>query len=352
MSKRVWVLLGFCWGLCGSLQSQTPRTTKLRPPTATLGTPITSITSIRELSDRRVLLTDPLEKRAAVVDFSGGTVRDIGRRGSGPGEYTYPAPILPIGGDSSLMVDSFGRRWILLFQEEFLGNVPPAGVVIPAGSEPIGTDRYGNIGSIEPIRRGAIRVETDSSYVVLNSRGSGRRDTVARLRPPDPWLDGPRPPYAHYERAILAYDGWLAVVRVKPYRVDWRSPAGRWTLGRPIPYQHVPVDDRVKRSYMQGLAGQGKASPPDSLPSWPTEIPPFTVAYPLFATQDGKVLVARASATELEGLLFDAVAHSGVSEQLIQLDPRERIFGTGVGAIYVGTKDDDGFFHLRRHPWP
>src|SRR5207244_2243808 len=40
-------------------------------------------------------------------------------------------------------------------------------------------------------------------------------------------------PLAVGEKFLLFADGSLAIARLDPYRVDWRSPNGKWTFGPP-----------------------------------------------------------------------------------------------------------------------
>ena len=85
--------------------AQRTTTITLPPADARLETAFTVITSIRELSDGRILVTDPQDLQLVVADFRGGDTKQISRRGQGPGEYRIAAPLHSIGGDSSLMAD-------------------------------------------------------------------------------------------------------------------------------------------------------------------------------------------------------------------------------------------------------
>lgn len=64
-------------------QAQAPEIRRLSPPTGELPEQFTSLTSVRELPDGRVLVTDRRGGRLAVVDFAAGSARTVGRRAVG-----------------------------------------------------------------------------------------------------------------------------------------------------------------------------------------------------------------------------------------------------------------------------
>jgi hypothetical protein len=93
------------------------------------------------------------------------------------------------------------------------------------------------------------------------------------------------------EKFLLFRDGWLAVARVEPYRVDWRSLDGKWTLGSPLPVPAIGYDSREKRAEMERRAkdyGTPVASP-DAVDDWPATLPPFRPTGPLVESIDGRL---------------------------------------------------------------
>lgn len=72
------------------------------------------IISVRELPDGRVLIADRKEKRLVVVSWSDGQTRLLGRVGRGPGEYRSLRQLLPLGSDSTLLVDTQQRRLLVI----------------------------------------------------------------------------------------------------------------------------------------------------------------------------------------------------------------------------------------------
>src|SRR5262245_40427303 len=100
--------------LSSSLVAQQIKVVKLPSAVASLAQEFTGVTSVRELSDGRLLMTDPRDKGLVVADFRAGTVNAIGRKGQGPGEYMSPGPLFALPNDSTLMSDAASVRWLIL----------------------------------------------------------------------------------------------------------------------------------------------------------------------------------------------------------------------------------------------
>ena len=119
---------------------------KLKPATASLDEEFTVITSVRELADGRILITDPREARVVVADLASGLVTQVGRNGKGPGEYSMAAPIRPMAGDSSILFDMMSRRWLLLDGARIVVTVPPdAPVVLAMKGYALAADGRGSV---------------------------------------------------------------------------------------------------------------------------------------------------------------------------------------------------------------
>ena len=101
-------LVGAQYGNC-----QVRAASNLRPANGRLTAEFSSIASVRELADGRLLIVDEKENRITVADFKSGATSVLGRIGSGPGEYTQVARIWSLSADSSLLKEPFGLRWLL-----------------------------------------------------------------------------------------------------------------------------------------------------------------------------------------------------------------------------------------------
>ncbi|HJR33673.1 MAG TPA: hypothetical protein VJ817_01890 [Gemmatimonadales bacterium] len=351
------------------LGSQAPAETRLRPPTARLDEEFNRIVGLRELGDGRVLVADAGDKRLVVVDFARNQAAQIGREGNGPGEYAQVALLASLGPDSTLMPDAFNRRWLVLIGDRIARTIPPGDPAVTASRGVVrSTDERGHGVSVTPppIRSGGQAMgKSDSIAVLLVTLSSGATDTVARLRtaPLTVWteLDNAGkvtragltyPPFSVGEESLLFPDGWLAVARLDPYRVDWRTPEGRWISGAPLPFMQQPVDTRERQAYLArrtALVGRPATAPPDE--AWPATIPPFQ-PFPLVAVPDGGLLILRTPTAGHPGHRYDRIDRRGQLIGWVELPAAERLMAIGARGAYVVSTDEDGIQRLRRHPWP
>ena len=126
---------------------------RLQTANASVGEEFTEIISTRELADGRLLLFDRGEDRFTIADFTSGTVRDVSRKGRGPGEYQGPLGLWPLGGDSTLAADLI-LRWLYLVGDSVVTTTAPDDPVVHAVSlSPRGTDLTGHVATTKPIRR-------------------------------------------------------------------------------------------------------------------------------------------------------------------------------------------------------
>ena len=197
--------------------TQEPKPAQLGPATAKF--PVERNMSLvpRELRDGRILLNDSAQ--VVVIDMKSGKKTGI--------------PDLPIGGlfplaaDSTLVKNTGG--WAFLAGIRPLGMLPSTNKVVAASPVILGFDSLGYVFAQRDFAR-------DSMAVFRINRESGKEEEVARIKRFPGVRGGEQGPvYSVFERAIVSGDGWLAVLRTAPYRVDWRKPSGEWIKGAPIP---------------------------------------------------------------------------------------------------------------------
>lgn len=276
-----------------ALDAQSVPVVALKPPGARLSEEFSRIVGVRELPNRRVLVADVVEKRVVLVDFGSGSVTPAAVNGQGPTEFTNAAVIWPLGRDSSLMADMSSRRWHIFVGSRLVGMVPPDHPAHSAtGSSVLGTDSLGFILARRPIQRdhGAAHFGTlDSSLVLLVELKSGSIDTIATVAPGEgtmhtsgPLVNGrPQrivmqfPMLSVGEQGLLAPDGWVAVARRNPYRVDWRSPQGQWIHGSPLPFTKIEVDEREKEAYLERSDRPTRTPPPGTILTWVSDAAAF-----------------------------------------------------------------------------
>jgi hypothetical protein len=347
------LVLSLAFLIPSSLHAQ-QRSVTLGAPNARLQAEFSDLTTLRELADGRVLLFDRREERLMVADFATGMVRDVARRGQGPAEFEFVAALLPLAGDTTIAAD-LSRRWLILVGDSVVRKLLPEHPALQRiALAPLGADRNGRVLS----RVFSPGATPDSTSIVLVDRASGNAETIAHLaahgrRGPvttgapgrDRVLLISRVPLEASEQPLLFSDGWVAVVRIDPYRVDWRSPEGRWSLGMDLPIRVVRTTAAEKAAYIRRKPGFQNAT------DWPSEMPPFETPVTLLASPDGLLLVERLPTLAEPGTRYDVIGRAGTRRTQLILAANEHVLGFGARSLYVIETDDDGIQRLRRHPW-
>lgn len=344
--------------------AQQPVTMRLAAPTATLAEEFTRIGGARELRDGRVLVSDRPEKRIVVADFAKISVEQLGRQGQGPLEYPSAEVPWPINGDSSI---SFFQpeRWVIFAGGRLAATLGPEADAVRVVRNVIrGTDTLGHVlsGPIYPPAN-AQPPFADSVPLILTHRGTARVDTIIRVRTPTPksrpfpgrpgfFIFNP-PTMSMFEVGGLAPDGWLAVLRTDPYRVDWRSPDGKWVKGAPIRFPAIAVTEREKQYYLDTNPdpdNPGRTTA--SITDWPATIPAVGNVRQLLVAPDGRVLIPRYPSADRKEERYDIVNRRSTVDGQLVMGAGERIVGIGAKSVYVAYADSDGIQTLRRYAWP
>lgn len=362
------------------LAAQRIETLTLPPAAETHPHEFTGVTSLRELSDGRVIVTDGGEQRLLVIDFATGTSKEIGRKGRGPEEYGMVAFIYDIGADSSIMVDMMARRFLLFDGDSIVETVPPddAGAAA-AGGVIDGADRLGHVARR---RRAAsapgvtVTGKDDSTAVILISRATGRVDTIAMLRLAEirterttnsegrttSIFSRPVGYLPSKEEAVLLPDGTLAVARLEPFRVDLRAPDGTWLHGDSLPVPPIRADRRERQAFMQrNSVPRESPGPPSPFPEpepvsasaddFPDYFPPYNFGTAPVAGPDGTILIKRARSADYMQSHYFVIDRNARLLGEITLPANEEILGVGKQTIYIGYKDEVDIQRIRRHPW-
>ena len=348
---------------------QAPRQITLRPADATLAEPFTSIYSVRELADGRVLISDySQDNRVVVADVVSGRVRRVGNVGAGPGEYRQAGKLFALPGDSTLLIDSpdRGRWWLLMHHDSIVRNVPPD---LPAlrivGGSPSGVDDRGRVLGVrsagaERLAHNRIRLQL---IAVVGERNNAEADTIARLRGDEYQITQggtrERPFWAQNqlsgsvaEQALMFPDGWIAVVRVEPYRVEWLTSSGTWIRGPEVPWEWPRADAREKAAAFERLKRRiGDRAKEDDRP-WADRLAPVRTNTSMIAALDGNLFVLRAQWSKESDTRYDVFDRLARRVAQLVMPDSERVVGFGPRSIYISVRDGDGFHQLRRHPWP
>jgi len=335
------------------------------------------LSTVRELSDGRVLFADPLGQALVAWDPGTGAADTLGRMGSGPSEYRQPDAVFALQGDSTLVVDLGNTRLIAVAADGSFGETTPImrprTEGFPMNIMPRFTDGDGRIYIyLSANRRGAM---ADSAFIGRFDRGSETVDTIGVLRVPIPEFDrvgdnmimtfGPLQPRDDW---AVGLDGSVAIVRAFDYSVEWISSTGDVTVGAPVEYAPVPVGlaeqerwvDEALANMMQMTAvsggeggvnvemkrGGGSRSDVTAI-EWPHEMPPAHADRASVAL-DGSLWVERNVSVGSETVV-DVFDSTGSRIYEVRLPPRSRVVGFGEGAVYLATADEFDLQWLHRY---
>jgi hypothetical protein len=269
------------------------------------------------------------------------------------------------------------RRWLLLDGATIVGqHSPDHPAVLASGGFFTHSDTLGRVLARRlPDRADGLTVTDarDSADLVLIARRTGVAETVARARNVARRIEIDRAsdgritrssstvvgPLRSEEQAVLFADGWLAIARLDPFRVDWRSPTGVWTRGAPLPVPVMRVDAREREAF---FARNPNAFGPSSIPGlpatprpaagdFPATVPPFALA----SVSDGPaglLLIRRHRSADVGPSHYLLVDRRGALVGELVLPEHASIVGAGPRSFYVVVKDEDDLQTLHRHGWP
>lgn len=360
--------------------AQDPAPTVLTHPDAVLPREFSQIRGIRELRDGRILVTDWIDEVLLVADFRTGAVRQLSRKGSGPQEYRLPASLLPLPGDSTLLVDQGNERLAVIAPDlsivrSFSSHRPGlTHTVVPRGVDSAGRFYFEIPNWTRPDAN-----QNDSVVVVRWDPRNGREEPVGRVRAETFRKPGvrlkPGLPYVIFApQDVWQVDrgGRVAFVRSADYRVEWRDAAsGRLTRGSATPFRALPVTAADRTEYVRhfitsspmggkGISGMSAtpaemATPEaiaDMVPNqeFAATRPPFTDFTPRIAP-DGTLWVERSVATGAPRR-FDLFDRQGVRRRVVTLPRGRRLVAAGAGVVYLAAVNDDGVERLERYRLP
>jgi hypothetical protein len=344
------------------------------------GEPLSSVVpgSVAELRDARIVIIDNVEGRVRRVDFARGTVEDIGRRGSGPLEYSGPYRALPAPGDSVWIFDLRQLRYLVLdpegrpvraFRIEAGGERPAEASAMPAAlatQMPRAVDVQRRVYSAgSGLRASAEGVTALDSMPIL--RIGARSDTITWLLSPGGmtvrpaargdsggWVavaQGPRNPYAPGDAWAVTARGDVIVVRSAPYRFERYLADGSVRRGPivAVPRERMTAADiaAAEDERNERRRGRGRLPP---LQGYPQYRPPF-LALPetVLAAPDGSVWVLRYRGATAAGPVVDVIDERGTRVRTLEFPAGFRLLGFGAsGRLYVAEYDGDGFAWLHR----
>ena len=353
---------------------------RLTKPDAVLPREFSQIRGVRELRDGRLLVTDWTDEVLLVADLRTGGVRQLGRKGAGPAEYRLPAALLPLPGDSTLLVDQGNERLAVIspaltITRSFSSHRPGLShTVIPRAIDSAGRFYF----EIPNWTRPDAKLN-DSVAVVRWDPRTGVEETVGRVRAETFRKPGrrlrPSLPYVIFApQDVWQADGAgrVAFVRSAGYRVEWREPRdGRIVRGPPTPFQPLRVTAADRTEYVRrfvttspvgGKSSSGLSATPaeEATPEaiaamvpdqeFATTRPPFTDFTPRIAP-DGTLWVERSVATGAPQT-FDLFDGRGLLLRVVSLPAGRRLLALGAGVAYLASVNEDGVERLERYRLP
>ena len=223
----------------------------------------TAFGGIRVLSNGSAIVVDVKEITVRLLGANGQTIRNIGRKGSGPGEYTMPAAIIALPADTTLVLDRDARRYILLGPTGKIVETRTFPTELADGATAISAaDDKGNLyfQVDAPVVNG---VPTRAAPIARWRRNATRFDTVAQLNLnlavskalSVPLPDNPdakfraieRPRFGSNDNWLAARSGRVVIIHAEPYRVEWVERDGRRTMGKTQAYSPIPVSIADKK---------------------------------------------------------------------------------------------------------
>jgi hypothetical protein len=349
--------------VAGGAGAQAPPVRSLGKPAAELLESFSTVESVRELRDGRLLVVDSRERIVHLVDASLRAATAVGKQGSGPGEYQRPGVLVRIEGDSTLLTD-IGNRRLLVFNTAgqpvgVVGAPVERGGWNPAANMPRYADRAGRLYYVTALRMPNAEPTTppDSGVIVRVDRRRGAMDTIARVRLPKTTITTTtaggkltgvsvmRNPLAEQDEWAVAPDGSVAIARVGDYHVEWVLPNGTRRVGPRVSVQPIPVTKRDRDEATQRSSAGGV-----ELPDWPEVKPPF-LRDAASVAPDGAVWVLRTRAAADSVPVYDVFDANGRLTERVALASRGRIVGFGARAIYLVRLDEDDLEYLQRIPF-
>lgn len=342
--------------------------------------PFSYLSGVRELPDGRIFVADPLSQVLLRLDLQAGIADTVGRQGAGPQEYEGPDHVLPLPGDSTLLIDLGNARLTVVSPEgEFVEWIP---MVRPQENGRARTlfvrfaDKEGRLFLTAPYQmEGA---PPDSTGISRFNRISETETVVAWAWHPEalPFnAGGRRPMLRPMDDWAAASDGSIAVVRANGFSVDWVRPDGSLVRGPSYDLESYPVGEAEMEAEMEELSRaaiftsvvvneggeqsrrMGRGLPPGGGPGiadfdWPEMLPPFRPNGTLVSPR-GEAWIQRVIPPDMAPR-YEVFDGEGRWSGFVELPLGAKIVGFGSrpetqGMLYLARVDGVGLLWLERH---
>lgn len=362
-------------------QEPTVPVRRLGPVIATFTDSLGNASTIRPLSDGRVLVNDPAKQRLILLDTaltSPIIVADTtARTAKAYGEGLIG--LVPFNGDSSLTIDRLTGAFLVLDGAGKVARIikMPLDPRSPLGfnAAPVGVDHAGHLVFPPPQTTFLLLLDRefvgdtlmrgpDSVAVLRRDLATARVDTLVILQAPrvrqavTRRVNGGngRPainPIQSSDDWTLLSDGTVAVVRVRDYHVDWVRPDGRVTSSPKLPMQWRRLTDSMKVAIMDSLhardAAMGMGRDDGAVPlaqrrvyvepsDLPDYWPPFAAGFTR-GDAEGNLWVRANRAVPPDGsVVYDVIDRNGQLIDRVQIPNGQTLVGFGPGVAYLTSR--------------
>ncbi|HMG13603.1 MAG TPA: hypothetical protein VK571_10515 [Gemmatimonadaceae bacterium] len=266
------------------LAQSLPPIRQLGPVTAVAKESLGAVTTVRPLSDGRVLVNDIIGRRVMLFDSSLATATIVADTTSATASAygVRPGGLIAYRGDSTLFVDVASLSMLLIDPNGKIARVmsaPRANDVAFLVGGPFGNPGFDpqgrlvyrappNFARFGPPPGGSgnraqeFPTPPDSAALVRYDLATRKVDTVTYFKTPKINLNVTRSaegmvrvmpivnPLPQGDDWALLPDGTIALVRGKDYHVDWLNPDGSVTASPKIPFQWERLSDEAKIAFV------------------------------------------------------------------------------------------------------
>lgn len=346
------------------------------------------VNTVRELSDGRVLVADPLSKVLVMLDAELMRADTLGRLGEGPAEYLQPDAVWPVAGDSTLLVDLGNTRLTMLGPDGAFGRTRPivqgdgGPRTPPALALPAGIDASGAIYFTAMPAMGPDGPSDTASVLRLGSTGAPVPVTAVKTTSFTSQTSGTADnqsvnispiPLSATDVWAVAPDGSIAIARAGEARVEWIAPDGTVARGGEVDISPVRIrraemeewnadressgggigiemtEENGVRSMRMSRGGAGGEPDFDAM-TWPDHKAPW-VAGSGRVDGEGRFWVRRSLAAG-EPALYDVFDRDGDRTGSVRFPEGRRLVGFGQGSVYVVHVDPFDLKTLERYTLP
>lgn len=312
--------------------------------------------SVRELPTGAVIATDTRETTVYLIDQSGKRTTAIGQKGDGPAEYRYPFRLLPLPGDTTMLIDRDTRKFLLIDGRgkivethafppligegvEFIRAADASGQLYFRGAAVVDERSKVKSASIIRWKRGSSRLDTITSVVLQSSPKvaipkkllpKGAKDFVGeanvRFAPVDDWA--------------VAASGRIAMIHATPYRVDWVETNKSVKRGAALSYKPVPVTEQDKKRY--------EPKGPPYVRRYADVKSPFLADYTVMDAEE-HVWLPRNEPAGSATRRWDVFDRNGRYVVSVPLTRDRTVIAVTARSAFVVRVDDDGLYWLERY---